>query len=222
LATVGKKEQIMSILRLLGYALTMGIVSVVAIAPSFAQTKVDPRSLEKAKFYEAPRQMQIIDDRPIVRDFREAPAAPPPPIEIPPGPASNGPGGNGAGALGGGAPSLPAGGLQMGNGSAPAYRGPSGGLGLPKSGFGGPSNIPAGGPGGKYAGLPSTTQHTMGNIVPKNAPSGGYAAPAGRSLGNTPKAPAVASYGGYGQGQGSGVGNSSRTESNVRGSLLRH
>ncbi len=210
----------MSILRLLGYALSLGIVSVVAIVPSFAQTKVDPRSLEKAKFYEAPRQMQIIDDRPIVRDFREAPAAAPAPIEIPPGPASNGPGGNGAGALGGGAPSLPPGGLQMGSGSGPSYRGP-GGMALPRSGFGGPSNIPARGF-SRAGALPSTTQHTTGTLMPKGAPSGGQSAPVGRSVGNTPRGPAVASYGGYGQGSGSGTGDSSRTESNVRGSLLRH
>jgi hypothetical protein len=36
-------------------------------------------------WYSAPREMQIIDERPAVRDFREAPT-PPKPIALPPGP----------------------------------------------------------------------------------------------------------------------------------------
>ncbi len=38
------------------------------------QTDVNPNAKEKVKFYNAPRQMQISDERPIIRDFREAPS----------------------------------------------------------------------------------------------------------------------------------------------------
>jgi hypothetical protein len=37
-------------------------------------------------FYQAPREMQIIDDRPVIRDFREAPVMPEQ-VQLPPAPA---------------------------------------------------------------------------------------------------------------------------------------
>ena len=215
----------MSILRQLGYAAALSVLSLASVSPSYAQ-KIDQKALEKTKFYEAPRQMQILDERPIIHDFREAPAAAQQ-IELPPGPqgfGGNG-GGQGGGALGGGAPSLPSGGLQLGNGSGPAYRmAPNSAL--PKSGFSGPSNIPARGM-GPAGSLPGVTKGVLGNIMAKPkgngagaGPAGGMAAPRGRTQGNS-NGPAVASYGGYGTGSGGGTGASSSTESNVHGTLLK-
>src|SRR5438552_10740787 len=83
-------------------AMTLGImVSAVVAHPADAQT-VNPKATGHARWYNAPHEIQIIDDRPVVRDFREAPQAPAG-IQLPPGPNS-GPGfsGGGAGAMGGG------------------------------------------------------------------------------------------------------------------------
>jgi hypothetical protein len=84
-------------------------------APAWAQT-VNKNATEKSTWHTAPREIQIIDDRPIIRDFREAPAMPQQ-IQLPPGPVGSGGGygGNGAGALAGGPGStLPAGGMPLG------------------------------------------------------------------------------------------------------------
>ena len=65
-------------------ALAFGLTGFVAVKPANAQ-KVHKKHLEKARWHNAPRQFQIIDDRPIIKDFREAPAQaehitmPPPP-----------------------------------------------------------------------------------------------------------------------------------------------
>lgn len=191
---------------------------------------MNQKSLSKATWHESPHEIQILDERPVIRDFREAPA-PPQNITLPPGPQGYDPssGGGGGGALNGGAPNLPSGGMQLGNGRDPGYRTPSSGLGsLPKSGFGGPSNIPARGMAPRGA-LPGVTQGVVGNIMAKKpavaaaaAPAGGMARPMARTQGYTPSAPKVASYGGYGQGAGNGVGSSSSTETSLRGTLLRH
>ena len=216
----------MSILRQFGYVATLSLLSLISVAPSYAQQKIDQKALGKATWHESPREIQILDERPVIRDFREAPAAAQQ-IELPPGPQGSGGGygGNGGGALGGGAPSLPAGGMQLGNGSSPGYRTPSAAA-LPKSGFGGPSNIPARGMAPRGS-LPGVNQSVLGNIMakPKGAgsgagPAGGMAPPTGRSNGNS-NAPAVANYGGYGTGSGTGTGGASSTESNVRGTLLK-
>jgi hypothetical protein len=216
----------MSILRQLGYVAALSLLSLASVAPSYAQQKIDQKSLSKATWHESPREIQILDERPVIRDFREAPAAAQQ-IELPPGPQGSGGGygGNGGGALGGGPPSLPAGGMQLGNGSGPGYRSAPQAA-LPKSGFGGPSNIPARGmaPAGT---LPGVTKGVLGNIMAKPkgngagaGPAGGIAPPRGRSNGNS-NGPAVASYGGYGTGSGTGTGAASSTESNVRGTLLK-
>jgi len=212
--------------------MSVALLSLVSVLPSSAQQqRVDQKALEKTHWHENPREIQIIDERPVIRDFREAPAANQS-IELPPGPQGLNPngGGGGGGALGGGAPSLPSGGLQLGNGKDPGYRTPQGGLGtLPKSGFGGPSNIPARGMAPRGA-LPGVTQGVIGNIMAKKPAVAASAGPAGgmsgrpmaRTSGNTPTAPKVASYGGYGQGAGNGVGSSNSTETSLRGTLLRH
>ncbi|MDR3614249.1 MAG: hypothetical protein P4L53_11855 [Candidatus Obscuribacterales bacterium] len=211
--------------------MAVALLSIVSVLPSSAQQQMNAKSLSKATWHESPREIQILDERPVIRDFREAPSAPQN-VQLPPGPQGFDPngGGGGNGALGGGAPTLPAGGLQLGNGKDPGYRTPAGGLGsLPKSGFGGPSNIPARGMAPRGA-LPGVTQGVVGNIMAKKpavaaaaGPAGGMGAhPMARTAGNTAAAPKVASYGGYGQGAGNGVGSSSSTETSLRGTLLRH
>ena len=210
--------------------LSLAVLSVVSIAPSWAQQQMNQKSLSKATWHESPHEIQILDERPVIRDFREAPSAPQN-ITLPPGPQGFDPsgGGGGGGALGGGAPNLPTGGMQLGNGKDPGYRTPASGMGsLPKSGFSGPSNIPSRGMAPRGA-LPGVTQGVIGNIMAKKpavaaaaGPAGGMGAhPMARTMGNTPKATPIASYGGYGQGAGSGVGSSSSTETNLRGTLLR-
>lgn len=214
------------ITRFLAGGLVAGLALLLASAPAEAQ-RIQKNALEKARWHNAPREFQIIDDRPIIRDFREAPQESGT-IELPPAPtgAGGGAGGGGAGALGGAPPSLPAGGLQLG-GPNQGFRSAPSGLGsLPKSGFGG-TNIPARGFAPK--GLPSgtSTNRLMGKMMPQGkgvgagAPSG-MAPSAGRSMGNY-SAPAAASYGGgYGTGSGSAFGGSaSRTEAMVRGTLLK-
>lgn len=203
----------------------------IASMPASAQGfQIHKNKLDKATFYKSPRQIQILDERPQIRDFREAPAQQEM-ISLPPGPtgALGGHGGGGAGALGDG----PGGGsapIQLGGPGSLPYRTPDqGSLPLPKSGFNGPSNIPAGGLGPRNA-LPSghTTNRLMGKMMtPKKAPGEGAGPARGmrptiaRTNGNS--APAVKSYsGGYGNGDGNAFGgSSSRTESLVRGSLLK-
>lgn len=216
----------------------VGAVSAFIVAsPAQAQNgpRINSRALEKATFYNAPREIQIIDDRPVVRDFREAPAAEQS-IALPPGPngGGGGGGGGGAGALenGGGPSSIPGGGLHIpGVGTDPGYRGPRGqGLPLPKSGFGRDTNIPARGMG--VGPLPdgTNTNRLMGKMLNPSVAKGVATGPArgmqpttGRSNGNYGGPPAATYSGGYGSGSGSGYGGSaSKTEANVRGSLLRH
>ena len=65
--------------------------------PAHAQ-RIDGKAKERARWYNAPHEVQIIDDRPMIKDFREAPEAPqyielPPP---PPGTAGMRTGGAGA------------------------------------------------------------------------------------------------------------------------------
>ncbi|MCW5824054.1 MAG: hypothetical protein KIT34_14715 [Cyanobacteria bacterium TGS_CYA1] len=200
---------------------------------AFAQGgfKIQKNKLDKVQYYHAPREMQILDERPFIKDFREAPSAPEM-VPLPPGPkgAAGGYGGNGGGAAG----DIPSGGgsapMQMG-GTGPAYRSGSpssaGAMPLPKSGFGRETNIPAGGMAPKNA-LPdgTNTNRLAGRMMtPKqqSGPSGVGAAPA-RSMAASPapKGPVAANYGsnyGAGDGYGSG-GGGSRTDTMVRGSLL--
>lgn len=206
------------------------LAALTSVAPVWAQGTVQKNATEKSTWHVAPREIQIIDDRPIIRDFREAPAIPQQ-IQLPPGPVGfGGPGGgNGGGALAGGPGStIPAGGMPLGGNQG--YRTPSEPMGaLPKSGFGRGSNIPAGGMAPKGV-LPSgfSTNGLNGKMLNQNKASGagagaprGMSQPTGRSNGNYSGPPVAASYGGYGNGTGSGAGSASRTESMVRGSLLR-
>ncbi len=229
------------------YSLLLAGISLIGgmlqMSPAQAQGTVNKKALEKATFYQAPREIQIIDESPLIRDFRTAPA-PEGSVMLPPGPGAapgvappSASGGRGAGALG----NSPGGGSNPGDiqpgQSIPGGRGyrtvspmvPRMGS-LPQSGFGG-SNIPAGGMGPKGL-LPGITTGVVGKVMAQNkgvpAPvhpmtgtPKGMAVNPGRTVGNS-NAPAAASYsGGYGTGTGNSYGGSaSRTESMVRGSLL--
>jgi len=218
-------------------ATLFGVAALTAASPAHASNaqggpRINSKALEKTTFYNAPREIQIIDDRPVVRDFREAPSQGSS-IELPPGPqgSGGGAGGGGAGSLdgGGGPASVPPGGMHLG--PDPGYRTPNGSsVPLAKSGFGRDTNIPARGMGPRGA-LPdgTSTNRLMGKMLNPSAvkgvaagPSRGMAPTAGRSNGNS-NVPVATYSGGYGSGSGSGYGGSaSRTESAVRGSLLRH
>lgn len=208
--------------------LAMSTVCSIALVQTPAQAqKVNAKAQEKVRWFNAPREMQIVDERPIIKDFREAPAADQM-IDLPPGPQAGGGGmgGGGSGALGGGGPTLPSGGLQLGGPGASPYRGASGPA-LPNArGFQG-TNIPAKGFAPKGLQNGQSTNRLMGKMMPpqQGTPSAGtprgMGPTSGRSSGNS-SGPAVASYGrGYGSGSGANTGDSSRTESSVRGFLLK-
>lgn len=211
-------------------AVAAGLTGFAVAQPANAQ-KVHKKHLEKARWHNAPRQFQIIDDRPIIKDFREAPAQaehitmPPAPRGFHGGGRGGGSGAGGEGPMGGSAPIR-----AHGAPGAMPYRTGNGGrsLPLPKSGFGRHSNIPARGMAPKNA-LPSgkSTNRLMGKMMaPKKvvgrrgSRSRGVSPARGYNSGGGPK---VKSYsGGYGSGTGSGYGgNSSKTSTLVRGSLLK-
>lgn len=192
------------------------------------QQRVKDNMIQKSRWYTAPREYQIIDERPIVKDFREAPQQPGY-VDLPPGPEGmGGYGGGGAGAMGdpgGGGASAP---VQLG-GPNQGYRTDSPMMGspmpLPKSGFGRESNIPARGMGPKGP-LPGVTQGVLGKMMtPKPGagagPASGSGNVRGRLLGGAKPAAAQSYSGGYGSGSGIGSsGSSQRTDASVRGRLL--
>ncbi len=208
-----------------------------AMAQKFGGPSMKSNKLDKVHFYNAPREVQILDERPNIRDFREAPSSSPM-IALPPGPMG---GAGGYGGSGGGALGEPGG---MGGDGAPIQLGPAPGqlpyrtpnpssLPLPKTGFDRqPSNIPAGGMAPRNA-LPSgtTTNRLMGKMMPPKTPTGQSAGgPVGWGVTNRPKArgtvapaaaPMAASYGDNYGGAGGFGGGGNRTEGVVRGSLLR-
>lgn len=209
----------------------LGILAAVCLAPDAGAQSIDSKVRQKASWYNAPREVQIIDERPVIRDFREAPAAPSM-IQLPPGPQGfGGPGGGGGGGAmgdgGGGSPVLPAGGMPIGGGAGdPGYRTPSmGGLPLDKAGFTArPSNIPAGGirpkgvlPNGQTTGVHGSLMTPTAHQV---AP--GTGAGARQSMAPARMATPAASYGGnYTQAPvgGSSAGGSGASTA-VRGVLL--
>jgi len=202
---------------------------IIGTQASYAQGTMSKKALEKATFYNAPREYQILDDGPVIRDFREAPQTGGQ-IGLPNGPGG-GQGAGGIAGIGGGSganQTIPSNGLPLTGGTGPGYRNaPIGMTSLPKSGFAG-SNIPAGGMGPRGI-LPGVTMGVVGKVMNQNKPVPAPAAPmhgvplkgppGGSSPG--PAAPAVVtSYGGYGS-HPTSYGNSTRTEQNVRGHLLR-
>ncbi len=207
-----------------GLLITGSVTTFLIMSGAANAQRINTDVKEKSHWYNAPREVQIIDNRPVVRDFRE-PDQKPGQIELPSGP----PAVDGS--------TIPSGGLPLGGGAgSKGYRTPVDPLGdLPNArGFGG-TNIPARGVGPRGV-LPNGTssRSAIGKLLTPQTPSGAYAGPikgiskpSGHTLGNT-TAPSIASYGGYGTGNGSGVGaSSSRTEASVhgvlkRGSLLQH
>lgn len=195
-----------------------------------AQNTVNSRALERSRFYTAPREFQIVDESPVIRDFREAPATGSQ-INLPNGPGG-GPGAGGSAGIGGGSganATIPAGGMPLSGGASggnPAYRNaPVGMTSLPKSGFGG-SNIPARGLGPRGI-LPGVTTGVVGKVMSQNKPAVVHT-PARATAFRGPSTgvikhvapPSATSYGGYNSHPVS-YGNNSRTETNVRGHLLR-
>ncbi len=210
-------------------ALILGIVLAPAVC---AQGTISNNAMERSHWYTAPREYQIVDPRPIIKDFREGPTnAGRSPLPGAPGGGgvSGGPGG---GALGGGPGSnddvLPSGGLPIpGDGSQPAYRSdPTGMSSLPKSGFGG-TNIPVGGLGPRGI-LPGVNQQVVGKIMNKNKyykpPAVPAKAVAARgpavNVPAKPSAPSVISYGNYSSSSPNTYGSGLNTATKVRGSLL--
>lgn len=186
--------------------------SLLAVLPASAQAHINSNAMEKSRFYQAPRQVQIVDDRPIIKDFRTTAEAPQM-VQLPPAPQGfgGGYGGQGAGALGNSSV-LPAGGMQLGkqSGGIP--------LGLPRSGFGSNMKNPV-------ASLPNgtTTNRLMGKMMTpqKNSLKIG---PSRHAMLQQPQANApqsVATYQrSYPQTTGSSTG-STNASTSVRGFLLR-
>jgi hypothetical protein len=196
-------------------AVSLGVLTGLIGAPAQAQQTINQKARQKASWYNSPREIQIIDERPTVHDFREAPVAPQS-IKLPPGPgaARAGDYGGGAGALPEGGDVIPAGGMPIGGQGDPGYRTPmeSNSVPLDKGDFGHrASNIPAGGIGPKGPLPGGFTTGIHGRVSPPSYPQGKMAGPA--QAGNrvpTAKGPAVNSYsapgGGYGQSVGTGGG----------------
>jgi hypothetical protein len=198
-------------------AVTLGVLTGLMAAPAQAQQQqtINQKARQKASWYNSPREIQIIDERPMVRDFREAPQTPQS-IALPPGPGAAKPGqyGGGAGAMPEGGDVIPSGGMPIGGQGDPGYRTPieTSPVGLDKADLNHrPSNIPAAGlgPKGPLPGGFSTGIH--GRVSPPNYAQGQSAGPAlaGNRSGPAVKAPVVNSYtagGGYGQSVGTGGG----------------
>ena len=215
----------------LGLGVGLSVLAAACLAPEAgAQNMINQKARQKASWFNAPHEIQIIDERPVVRDFREAPSAAPM-LQLPPGPQGFNPagGGGGAGAMGdggGGAP-IPAGGMQLGNGSEPGYRTApmgAGGLPLEKSGFGNHTNIPARGmaPRGILPNGQTTGVHgSLMTPTARSAPSGAGAGNRGGMAAAPVAAPAARAYGGpaYTSAPAYSAGGSS-TNTAVRGVLL--
>jgi len=212
-------------------ALALSIAQLFVLAPAVCAqgTTMSDRAMERSHWYTAPREYQIVDQRPIINDFRTAPVKPGQ-IAIPPGPgAGGGPGGGSLGDPSGGAGGtsvIPDGGLPVTGGSEPGYRSdPSGTSALPKSGFGG-SNIPVGGLAPRGI-LPGVNQSVVGKIMnqnkyykPKAVPAQAVAARGPAAIVPTkPSAPSVNSYG-TNYSSPSNYGSGLRDSKTVRGTLL--
>lgn len=181
---------------------------------AFAQ-QVNKKALEKANWYSSPREFQIIDDRPVVKDLRE-PSQPAGTVDL---------GSPAGGAQAGANSTIPAGGLHLG---PPSVRAASDGL--PRSAFG--SNIPSGGlaPAG---GLPSAGTRSYASSLSAPAagrlpgaqsrsyvPFRGAPATLRGPVASTHPAPAVKSYGSYSTAPATRASSSSE-QLKVRGRLLR-
>ncbi|HEY9791803.1 MAG TPA: hypothetical protein V6D22_15470 [Candidatus Obscuribacterales bacterium] len=192
---------------IMAFGSTMALLS--SLSPAYAD-RVNANAMEKSHWYSAPREIQIINEEPVVRDFREAPTAPRS-IDLPNGPSGN------SGLVNG---------MHVGGG--PGYRTPysSNPVGLPKADFGhASSNIPASLMSPRK-GLPNGTsarQMSAPISAPKFAKSPAAPSPVHTAAPVRPAAPvSVMTYapsgGNYGNSVGSGGG--TYTKTGVRGSLL--
>lgn len=203
-------------------AVIFGVASIVSTAPANAQqSEVNVKARQKADFYSAPRRIQIVDERPIISDFREAPQ-PQQTIQLPPGPQGYAGGGGGQGGMQNGGPMQ----LPAGPGMLPYRTQPNNLNSLPKVGFGKWSNIPARGMGPQQA-LPSG-RSSGGHVTPPPMarPPQQMSSPIPRA-GNAPRAvstptssPVVAGYGNnYTQAPSTAV-RGSTSSTNVQGRLM--
>jgi hypothetical protein len=223
-------EKFMNKLGLL--ALGSGILAALMAAPADAQT-INQKARQKASWYNTPREIQIIDERPVVRDFREAPQTPQS-ISLPPGPGEHrGMYGGGGGAMPDESSVLPSGGMPIGGGAGdPGYRLPNDTNPVPLD-HGDlahrPSNIPAGGIGPKGPLPPGGyTTGVHGTVAAPRYPNGLPAGPAlsgGPARGPMAVAKPVATYNpsvnSYGPSVGTGSGGGGAS-TDVRGKLLRN
>lgn len=210
----------------------LSILAAVCLAPDAKAQMANPKARDKVEWYHTPHELQIIDDRPIVKDFREPPTQPQG-IQLPPAPQGFGApgGGNGGGAMGdGGNPSNPAGGIPMQGNGGPAYRSDNPGMSslpLPKSGFGRDSNIPAAGIVPRGGPLPSgVTTGIHGHLMtPTLRPTvtvvGGGAGAGNRAATAVHGTMQAANYGGnYTQAPPGGSASGAGASTAVRGVLL--
>jgi len=165
--------------------------------------------LEHATWYKSNMQVQIVDDGPIVHDYRQGPQNDPG-FQIPIGPA------------GANNNRIPEGGIPLGDGPRQVRMERSA---LPQSGFGA-SNIPARGMGPAVA-LPGTKMGGLGGQGGgggQKSTTGVSARPISRP-GTTSAAASPAAYtGGYGSGGGAnyGGGGGGSSSTSVRAKLLGH
>lgn len=164
--------------------------------------------LQQAGWYKSAPQIQIVDDGPIVHDYRTAPQQDQG-FQIPIGPAGN----NGR---------IPEGGIPLGSGQNMVRMAPST---LPQAGFG--TNIPASGMGPARA-LPSTKMGNLGNQYAAQQQANervsarpiGLGRPVSAQAGPA-RAASPASYGGgYGTGAGGYSGGGGGANTSVRAKLL--
>lgn len=193
-------------------ALTIALVAAYcAASDAHAQgnVKLQKGQLQQAGWYKSNLQVQILDDGPVVKDYRQAPSNDQG-FNIPIAPQGN----NGG--------RIPEGGLPFNTGSGPVQpriQTPN----LPSAGFG--SNIPARGmgpavalPGTKMGGLGAQYANQQKAATNVNARPVGLGKPVGS---RAVAAPAAASYGGgYGSGGGSYSGGGSSSSTAVRAKLL--
>lgn len=166
----------MKVKLLVGVVLGLSVLITVASPAQAQQSMLKANARQKSEFYNAPRRIHIVDERPIISDFREAPQAPSM-VQLPPPPqgfAGMG-GGQGGGFIPGqGGDTTPAMQLAAGPGIAP-YRTPSsnGMIPLDRVGFGRYSNIPARGMGPRVALQNGSTTGVHAQMMPiaKSAPN---------------------------------------------------
>jgi len=175
-----------------------------------SSVNVKKGQLQQTGWYKSNMQVQIVDDGPIVHDYRTAPSNDPG-YQIPIGPAGAN---NGR---------IPEGGIPLGDGGPRQMRLERNTL--PQSGFG-PSNIPARGMGPANA-LPQTKMGGLGgngSSGQQKTTTGTSARPIGRPSTVSASAGPAAYGSNYGGGQGAnyGGGGSSSTSLGVRAKLLGH